>query len=120
MTWQSRAWSLALVGGKSRADLKQNLSGLFGCGAIFQRPWLYVTLFSDVSFPDRAGCQSWDVQLSEGWFAKPALEVSLEVMAMERCELNTSFGDPAALLEAPALCEDSAVCGSIMSPLRVL
>lgn len=73
MKWQNGAWSLSLVGGKSWANLKQNIS----------RPvWLWdhfpaslaIALFSDVSFTDMAGHQSWDTQLSEGWLTKLAFD----------------------------------------------
>lgn len=104
---RSGAWSLSLVGGKSWANLKQNAS----------RPvWLWdhfpaslaLALFSDVSFPGMAGRQSWDAQLSEGWFANLAFEFSLEIMATERCELSAEgslpagFGDPPTRLGGPS------------------
>lgn len=116
---------MSLMGGKSWVNLKQSVS----------RPvWLWdhfpaslaLALFSDVSFTGMAGRQSWDAQLSEGWFANLAFEISLEIMARERCELSAEgslpagFGDPPThALEAPAL-SDGLQSGSIMAPLRVL
>lgn len=55
-----------------------------------------------------AGRQSWDAQLSEGWFANLAFEISLEIMATERCELSAEgslpagFGDPPTRLGGPS------------------